>query len=54
MLLGDQLYDASTQAEAKALVDVPGKAIKHGLDKAEKHKNTITDVGGTVDLVYAG
>ncbi|MFA6044339.1 MAG: 50S ribosomal protein L7/L12 [Phycisphaerales bacterium] len=40
-------------AEAKALVDVPGKAIKQGLDKAEaeKLKKTITDAGGTVDLV---
>lgn len=40
-------------AEAKALVDAPGKAIKQGLDKAEaeKLKKTLTDAGGTVDLV---
>lgn len=39
-------------AEAKALVDVPGKPIKTGLskDEAEKLKKTITDAGGTVEL----
>ncbi|MGH7242227.1 MAG: 50S ribosomal protein L7/L12 [Phycisphaerales bacterium] len=39
-------------AEAKAFVDVPGKAIKTGLskDEAEKLKKTITDAGGTVEL----
>lgn len=40
-------------AEAKAFVDNPGKAIKQGLskDEAEKLKKTITDAGGTVELV---
>ncbi|MFA6044336.1 MAG: ribosomal protein L7/L12 [Phycisphaerales bacterium] len=53
LLLNGQSYDVSSLAEAKALVDVPGKAIKQGLDKAEaeKLKKTITDAGGTVDLV---
>lgn len=39
-------------AEAKALVDVPGKPIKTGLSKedAEKLKKTITEAGGTVEL----
>jgi large subunit ribosomal protein L7/L12 len=39
-------------AEAKALVDVPGKPIKQGLSKedAEKLKKTITEAGGTVEL----
>ena len=40
-------------AEAKAFVDAPGKAIKQGLskDEAEKLKKTITEAGGTVELV---
>ncbi len=39
-------------AEAKALVDVPGKAIKAGVDKAEadKLKKQLEDAGGTVEL----
>ena len=39
-------------AEAKALVDVPGKAIKQGLDKAEaeKLKKTLEEQGATVEL----
>jgi len=39
-------------AEAKALVDAPGKPIKTGLSKedAEKIKKTITEAGGTVEL----
>lgn len=39
-------------AEAKALVDAPGKPIKTGLSKedAEKLKKTITEAGGTVEL----
>ncbi len=39
-------------AEAKALVDVPGKPIKTGLSKedAEKLKKTITEAGGTVEV----
>lgn len=39
-------------AEAKALVDAPGKPIKQGLSKedAEKLKKTITEAGGTVEL----
>lgn len=39
-------------AEAKALVDTPGKTIKAGLDKAEaeKLKKTLTEAGGTVEL----
>ncbi len=40
-------------AEAKALVDAPGKTIKAGVDKAEaeKLKKALTEAGGTVDLV---
>ena len=40
-------------AEAKAFCDAPGKAIKQGLskDEAEKHKKTITEAGGPVELV---
>lgn len=40
-------------AEAKAFVDAPGKAIKQGVskDEAEKLKKTITEAGGTVELV---
>jgi large subunit ribosomal protein L7/L12 len=39
-------------AEAKALVDAPGKAIKQGLSKedAEKLKKTLTEAGGTIEL----
>ncbi len=39
-------------AEAKALVDVPGKAIKQGLGKeeADKLKKQLEDAGGTVEL----
>jgi large subunit ribosomal protein L7/L12 len=39
-------------AEAKALVDAPGKPIKQGLGKedAEKLKKTLTEAGGTVEL----
>ncbi len=40
-------------AEAKAFCDVPGKPIKQGLtkDEAEKLKKSVTDAGGTVELV---
>jgi large subunit ribosomal protein L7/L12 len=40
-------------AEAKALVDNPGKVIKPGLSKddAEKLKKALTEAGGTVELV---
>ncbi len=40
-------------AEAKAFVDAPGKAVKSGVSKedAEKFKKSITDAGGTVELV---
>ena len=39
-------------AEAKALVDAPGKAIKQGLDKAEadKLKKSLEEQGATVEL----
>lgn len=39
-------------AEAKALVDTPGKTVKAGVSKedAEKFKKSITDAGGTVEL----
>ncbi len=39
-------------AEAKALVDTPGKVIKAGLDKAdaEKLKKTLEENGATVEL----
>ena len=39
-------------AEAKALVDVPGKAIKQGLSKddADKLKKQLEEAGGTVEL----
>jgi large subunit ribosomal protein L7/L12 len=39
-------------AEAKALVDVPGKPIKTGLSKedAEKLKKTMTEAGATVEI----
>ena len=39
-------------AEAKALVDVPGKPIKQGLSKedAYKLKKQLEDAGGTVEL----
>ena len=39
-------------AEAKALVDVPGKPIKQGLSKedADKLKKQLEDAGGTVEL----
>jgi len=40
-------------AESKAFVDNPGKAIKQGLSKedAEKLKKTVTEAGGTVEVV---
>ena len=40
-------------AESKAFVDNPGKPIKQGLSKedAEKLKKTVTDAGGTVEVV---
>lgn len=40
-------------AEAKAFVDAPGKPVKQGLskDEAEKLKKSITEAGGTVELV---
>lgn len=40
-------------AEAKAFVDAPGKAVKQGVSKedAEKLKKSLTDAGGTVELV---
>ncbi|MEK6702079.1 MAG: 50S ribosomal protein L7/L12 [Planctomycetota bacterium] len=40
-------------AEAKAFCDAPGKPIKQGLtkDEAEKLKKSVTDAGGTVELV---
>jgi large subunit ribosomal protein L7/L12 len=39
-------------AEAKALVDVPGKPVKQGLDKAEaeKLKKLLEEQGATVEL----
>jgi large subunit ribosomal protein L7/L12 len=39
-------------AEAKALVDAPGKPIKQGVDKAEadKLKKSLEDAGGTIEL----
>jgi large subunit ribosomal protein L7/L12 len=39
-------------AEAKALVDVPGKPIKQGLGKedADKLKKQLEEAGGTVEL----
>ena len=39
-------------AEAKALVDAPGKPIKQGLgkDDAEKLKKQLEEAGGTVEL----
>ncbi len=39
-------------AEAKALVDNPGKPIKQGLSKedAEKLKKTLTEAGATVEI----
>ena len=39
-------------AEAKALVDAPGKAVKQGLDKAEaeKLKKLLEEQGATVEL----
>jgi large subunit ribosomal protein L7/L12 len=39
-------------AEAQALVDAPGKAIKQGLDKAEaeKLKKSLEEQGATVEL----
>lgn len=39
-------------AEAKALVDAPGKAIKQGLgkDDADKLKKQLEEAGGTVEL----
>jgi large subunit ribosomal protein L7/L12 len=39
-------------AEAKALVDVPGKPIKQGVDKAEadKLKKSLEEAGGTIEL----
>ena len=40
-------------AESKAFVDAPGKPIKQGLSKddAEKLKKTVTEAGGTVEIV---
>jgi large subunit ribosomal protein L7/L12 len=40
-------------AESKAFVDSPGKPIKQGLSKedAEKLKKTVTEAGGTVEIV---
>lgn len=40
-------------AEAKAFVDAPGKAVKQGVSKeeAEKLKKSLTEAGGTVELV---
>lgn len=40
-------------AEAKALVDAPGKPIKQGVDKAEaeKLKKQLEEAGGTIELV---
>jgi len=40
-------------AESKAFVDAPGKPVKTGLSKddAEKLKKSITDAGGTVEVV---
>ena len=39
-------------AEAKALVDVPGKPVKQGVDKAEaeKLKKSLEDAGATIEL----
>ncbi len=39
-------------AEAKALVDVPGKPIKQGVDKAEaeKLKKQLEEAGATIEL----
>lgn len=39
-------------AEAKALVDNPGKPIKQGLSKedAEKLKKTLTEAGATIEI----
>jgi large subunit ribosomal protein L7/L12 len=40
-------------AESKAFVEAPGKPIKQGLSKddAEKLKKTVTEAGGTVEIV---
>jgi large subunit ribosomal protein L7/L12 len=40
-------------AESKAFVDNPGKPIKQGLSKedAEKLKKSVTEAGGTVEVV---
>jgi large subunit ribosomal protein L7/L12 len=39
-------------AEAKALVDAPGKPVKQGVDKAEadKLKKSLEDAGATIEL----
>jgi large subunit ribosomal protein L7/L12 len=39
-------------AEAKALVDAPGKPVKQGVDKAEadKLKKQLEEAGGTIEL----